>query len=184
MARARAISLAYLERAALFYLERYASSAANLRRVLQRKLLKRAKEQEIPADASAWIDQVVAKLTGTGLLNDLAFAESRVRRLFSEGKSLSRIRQTLIAKGVDKPTLEKALARLEIEAPGPVSDLPAAIKFARKRRLGPFSADPEARREKRQKDIAALARRGFPPEIARRVVNAPDIEALEMMLDE
>ena len=46
----RKVSEAYLQRAAMSYLERYASSAENLRRVLRRKVDKRCRLRgEVPA---------------------------------------------------------------------------------------------------------------------------------------
>lgn len=178
------VTPAYLERAALHYLERYASSAENLRRVLRRKVKRRSPDEPAPAETEAWIAAVIAKLESLTLLNDAAYAEGRVRRLYAQGKALGRIRQTLKAKGVTEDDARHALARLEAESPAPVSDLPAAVAYARKRKIGPFRADPAERAENRQKDLGALARRGFAPDIARRVVRAESIDALEAMLHE
>lgn len=180
------VTAAYLERAALHYLERYASSAENLRRVLRRKVKRRTQDlaDGAPAETEAWIAAVIAKLEGLKLLNDAAYAEGRLRRLYAQGKALGRIRQTLKAKGVSEDDARRALARLEAESAAPVSDLPAAIAYARKRKLGPFRADPADRAENRQKDLGALARRGFAPDIARRVVRAESIQDLEALLHE
>ena len=57
----RKVTEAYLQRAALAYLERYASSAENLRRVLRRKVDKRCRLRgEDPAEFRDMIDEVVA----------------------------------------------------------------------------------------------------------------------------
>ena len=48
-----------------------------------------------------------------------------------------------------------------------------------RRRLGPFRAAPE-RQERRERDLAALARAGFGYDVARRVIGAEtpgDVEA-------
>ena len=176
----------YLERAALFYLERYSSSAENLRRVLDRKVRRSIQEHGAPeaSEAAGWIAAAIAKLQRNGLLNDRAFAEGRVRRLYAEGKALGRIRQILAAKGVAKPDVEAALERLAMEAEAPVSDLPAAISYARRRRLGPYRTDPAERAAMRQKDMGALARRGFSRTIAVKVLGAADREALEELVHE
>lgn len=60
-------------------------------------------------------------------------------------------------------------------------DLAAAIKLARKRRLGPFRL-PEKRAEMRAKDMAALARAGFDFDTARRVIDADSVDGLEELL--
>ncbi|WP_430398592.1 regulatory protein RecX [Ferrovibrio sp.] len=181
--RPKKVDPGYLERAALFYLERYASSTANLRRVLQRKVRRRMEGSEDgpPPELATWIDAVIEKLSRLGFLNDQRYAEQRTRRLYDEGKSLSRIRQTLAAKGVKSDMTAAALENLSDERPEPVSDLPAAIAYARRRKLGPFRADPEQRREMRQKDMAAMARRGFSSDLIRRILAAETVEALEML---
>src|SRR5690606_32957277 len=77
-----------------------------------------------------------------------------------------------------------ALERLQIEADIPVSDLPAAISYARRRKLGPFRTDPAERSAMRQKDMGALARRGFSQAVTMTVLGAADQEALEELLHE
>ena len=158
--RPKKITPDYLERAALFYLERYSSSAENLRRVLDRKVRRSIQEHGAPeaSETAQWIGALVTKLQRNGLLDDTAYAIGRVRRLYAEGKALGRIRQIMAAKGVAKPDIEAALERLQTEAEGPISDLPAAISYARKRQLGPYRADPAERAAMRQKDMGALAR--------------------------
>jgi regulatory protein len=184
--RPKKLSPAYLERAAVFYLERYSSSAENLRRVLDRKARRSMQEygEPEPAEAAGWISAVLDKLQRNGLLNDQAYAEGRVRRLYAEGKALGRIRQTLAAKGVGKAAIEMALARLETESTSPVSDLPAAVSYARKRKLGPFRTDPDQRAAMRQKDMGALARRGFSHAVAAKVLGAADRNAAEELVHE
>jgi regulatory protein len=182
--RPKKVTPDYLERAALFYLERYSSSAENLRRVLDRKLRRSIQEHGVPdaAEGAAWIAALLARLQHNNLLNDRAFAESRVRRLYAEGKALGRIRQTLAAKGVAKVDIEAALERLQDEAHTPISDLPAAATFARKRKLGPYRSDPAERAAMRQKDLGALARRGFSQAVAMKVLNAESVAGLEELL--
>lgn len=178
------ITPGYLEKAALFYLERYSSSAQNLRRVLERKVKRSIQEHGSPSEgeAAGWIADLIAKLQRSSLLNDQAYAVGRVRRLYAEGKSLGRIRQTLAIKGVGRDDVAAALERLQDESHAPVSDLPAAAAFARKRKLGPYRADPEERRAMRQKDLGALARRGFSQAIATKILSADSVAALEEII--
>ncbi len=61
-------------------------------------------------------------------------------------------------------------------------DLAAAFTLARRRRLGPFRL--AAREENRQRDMAVLGRAGFSFEIARKIVEADDVAALEDELAE
>ncbi|CAA7620917.1 regulatory protein RecX [Magnetospirillum sp. SS-4] len=176
------ITASYIENAALHYLERFASSRANLRRVLMRKADRSlAHWGGERSDAAQVVDSVIARLAGLGYLDDGAYAEARVRALHRRGGSLRTIRATLAAKGVEAETAEAALETLAESHPVP--DRAAAIALARRRRLGPFRAGGK-RAEFRDRDLAALGRAGFPWEICRAVIEAEDAAALEEMLAE
>lgn len=171
-----------LHKAALHYLERYASSAENLRRVLQRRVERSARLHGTDrAEAAGWIDTIVARLTAAGLLDDRAYAEGRAVSLHRRGASLRKIAGALRQKGLDDDAIENALRVLAEEQPAP--DLAAAVRLAQRRRLGPWR-DPAKREERRDRDLAALARGGFSYELARRVVDAETPEALEDAVSE
>ncbi|TYC65717.1 regulatory protein RecX [Stappia sp. BW2] len=157
-----------LIRSALHYLERYATSAANLRKVLERKVLKACLSLELePADYSDVIDAVVEKCVQTGLVNDKTYAETKTAGLRRRGGSTRKIEAQLTAKGVDRTTIQTVLAQDER------SDEEAAQIFARRRRLGPFRTTP-ARDDRRDKDLAALCRAGFSYDIARKVIDGSE----------
>jgi regulatory protein len=152
-----------LEKAALFYLGRFASTRANLRRVLLRKL---DRAEDLPPEAKAGltavIDRLLARYEASGLLNDAVFAEGKIASLRRRGDSQRTIRQKLALKGVEKEVAEEKLAEDEQD------DLGAAWAFARRRRLGPYRTDKRA--EFRQKDMAAFGRAGFDYRTAKTVV--------------
>jgi regulatory protein len=164
-----------LEKAALAYLERYASSAANLRRVLTRRA-QRSAGVEGSADldtARGWIEALVARYQGAGLLDDRAYAEAQARSARRLGRSRRAIGERLKAKGIDAETASAALTAADEDAAEP--DREAALAFARRRRIGPFRKT--ARAEHAQRDMAALARAGFSYDIARDVIGgAPEEE--------
>ena len=179
--KARKIDPGYLERAALHYLERYASSSQNLRRVLLNKVRRAAREHETDVEAATgWIDTLIARLLASKVIDDLVYARAKTQSLFRQGKPRLTIAKTLYAKGVARPEIDASLAALAEAEPN--GDLAAAIAYARKRRLGPFrTAD---RDEKRQKDMAAMARRGFSGAIAGRVLAATDADAALALLQD
>ncbi|KLK94022.1 RecX family transcriptional regulator [Microvirga vignae] len=161
----RKITPAYLQRAALAYLERYASSAENLRRVLKRKVDKRCRLRgEDPAEFQEMIDEVVAKSLRTGLIDDTRYAEARVATLRRRGGSARAIQAKLSAKGVDRATIAAALEGGEED-----DEEKAAHALARRRKLGPYR--PGERAPYRDKDLAALARAGFRFDVARQVID-------------
>lgn len=173
--RPRKITAASLERIAVHHLQRYSTSSANLRRVLRRRVERAAKAHAI--DASAWlalVDELIPKLERAGLLDDARFAHSRAQSLHGRGASLRAIAFKLKARGVAAPQVREALGRLEEDHEDP--DLAAAFALARRRRLGPFRR-AEERQARREKDLAALVRAGFPFAIARRVMQSEPPDA-------
>jgi regulatory protein len=165
-----------LERAALRHLERYATSVENLRRVLERRVLKAARIHDTDPDAAARaIDDILTRLTRAGLLDDANYAEMRVRGLHRRGASIRGIRHRLRQKGVADDVIEAALGQLDTNVGDP--DRAAAIAFARRRRLGPWRKVRDDTR--RTRDLAALGRQGFSYEIARWICDAETPEELE-----
>jgi regulatory protein len=154
--KAASIGAALIERWALAYLGRFASSAENLRRVLLRRVRRRLPEdREAQAVAATAIDALVARYRAAGLVDDAAYAAGRARARLRRGQSLRMIRAGLAAKGVGTDDAEAAIAALRDEAGDP--DLAAACAFARRRRLGPYRRVPADR----DKELAAFARAGF-----------------------
>ncbi len=180
-------TLERLERAALHYLERFASSSENLRRVLMRRVARSAQfhgagaGNDAEASGAAAIDDIIQRFLRAGLLDDRAYAAARAASLHRRGASLRAIRLKLSQKGVDAETADAALDTLRqtlaAEAdPGADPDLQAALNYARRRRLGPFRS--KDRTEHRDRDLAALGRQGFSYDIARRIIEAEDPESL------
>src|SRR5260370_24155946 len=84
-----AIDGALIEKWALAHLGRYASSAENLRRVLQRRVRRRlAGDDEAVRAAGATIDALVALYRASGLLDDAAYAAVRARSGLARARSL------------------------------------------------------------------------------------------------
>lgn len=164
----RRISPRYLENAALHYLKRYASTAAQLKRVLTRKIDRSLRVHGGErTEALQWLDALVEKLVRNSLLNDQAFAHSRAESLRAGGRSTRVIAQKLRQKGV----AADLVAQKTREVAQTLSEEDAARIWARKKRLGPFARDAAARKERRQKDLAALARAGFSFTVARQVID-------------
>jgi regulatory protein len=160
-----------LERKALDYVGRYEAPAARVTAVLRRMVEREARRHSIDRDAArAVIDEVVTDLVRREIIVDRRYAEIRARALRERGTASAMIRQDLRARGVTPAVID------EVMQSGPdatAANLAAAVALARRRRLGPFRP-AGARAEHRMRDLAALARRGFDPDIARRVIDATD----------
>lgn len=178
---ARPITAKYLQNAATFYLERYPTTAEGLRRVLQRRV-KKAEMLEAPVmeNVGRAIEEIVAKFVDAGVIDDKAFAQTKARALHRRGNSTRLTRQKLRMAGIDGDTLDEAMAALdqELDTDPRRREWQAAVALARRRRLGPFRASKE-RKEKRDRDLAAMARGGFDYDLARKVIDAESSDALD-----
>ena len=171
------IEAALVEKWALDYLGRYASSAANLRRVLRRRVRRRlGSDRDGVGAADQLIDALVARFCETRLIDDSAYAAARARRDLARGRPLRRIAAGLAAKGIGAAEAAAALASLREGAADP--DLAAACAYARRRRLGPFRMRPA----ERERELAAFARAGFDRRAAEAVLDCPDEAAVAALL--
>ncbi len=169
----------YLENAALYYLERFATSAENLRRVLMRKVERSARHHDTDRDEGARaVEDLIGRFLKSSLLDDRLYSEGRVKTFRRRGNSARAIRAKLLAKGVSPAVIEEALKGAADEGPDP--EAAAAARLARRRRLGPWRS-PETREERREKDLAALGRAGFSYDVALRTIDAETTEDAETL---
>lgn len=171
---------ATLHEAALAHLARYAATEAGLRRVLDRRIDRWARSAAsdnpdgIAAQAAAARQaarQVVARLAASGVISDAAFAESRARSLTRAGRSRQAVTAHLAARGVDR-TLALAAAPDD-----PDTQLAAALTLARRRRIGPFRPGDAPDAAGLRRELAVLARAGFPQSVAQHALAMPPDEA-------
>ena len=172
--RAEPPTFEFVERAALVYLERYDASEGHLRRVLaqrvERALAAGTAEAAdgLRADCARWIDAVVARARERGLVDDRRFARALARRLARRGTSYRAAWLKLRRKGVDEALAREVLG----DAPRRDDELLAAAALARRRGLGPYRTPGRTREGRRERELAVLARAGFGPDVAARVVDA------------
>ncbi len=150
-----------LEQAALFYAGRYATTRAKLVAYLLRKLRERGWEDAQPPA----IEALVERMAALGYVDDKAFANARAGALTRRGYGVRRVGQALRAAGIGEEDSAEALETAEERA------FAAALRFAERRKIGPF-AGVETDRPAREKVIAAMLRAGHPLEIVRRIVSA------------
>ena len=165
---------------ARFHVERFSTTTGHLRVVLMRRVDRALRVHGGDrAEAARWVDEAVQSLVRAGALNDARFALAKAQALRGKGRTAGRIKVALMAKGVPRELIDQAVA----DSSGP-NDAEAAyasaLAYVRRRRLGPFrpkdrvKQDPRELRQQEQKDLAALARAGFPFDIARRVLKAEE----------
>lgn len=191
---------AELREAALTHLARFAASETGLVRVLDRRILRWARQA---AEAGVDPDQirqgqeqarrevrtVVADMVRIGVVDDAVFAESRARALARGGRSRRAIGAHLAHRGIDPERIAEAVrgAQSETLDDAAQAELAAALLQARKRRIGPFSPPPgdddpgDGDLPRRQRALAALARAGFSHDVASSALDT-DLEAAEALI--
>jgi regulatory protein len=159
------LDAAGLERLALRYVERFATSRGKLAAYLARKVRERGWDGPT-ADPQG----VAERMAALGYVDDRGFAEARGAALTRRGLGARRVMMDWRAAGIDAEDaadLSPAIAERAGEA---------ALAFARRRRIGPFAREA-ADRDERQRQLAAMIRAGHAPDLARRIVAAaPDAE--------
>ena len=150
----------------LYYLKRFETSVVNLRNVLRRRVNDYA--YRVPefnkAEAYEWIEQLLEEFQRVGYLNDNRYAEIKIKSYMVAGKSPRYIKGKLKEKGIDDNLVEKIIDEEGFEP------FDAALKLARKKRIGPYCSNEELRKERRSKDLAILVRAGFDYDVAIKVL--------------
>lgn len=168
-----ALDEAKLNELMLAYVARFATSRARLAAYLARKL----KERGWAGTAEPPVEALVAKAARMGFVDDAAFALSKARSLTARGYGERRVGQALHAAGIGETEGEAARGHAHDDA------VNAALRFARRRRLGPFApavVGPEAR----EKALATMVRAGHGFRLAKAILAlapgvAVDCQALE-----
>lgn len=169
---------AWVREAALRYLGRFTPSEAHLSYILHTKIKRaEARVSEDPAVHQQWVQAAVEEAKRFGGVNDELLARGLVRSAQRRGLARGAARLKLKSKKLSAEALEAALDEVYTVQEGEVDPtLSAAARAAQKKRLGPWGPsglDYAAR----QKQLAALARRGFHFGIAKKVLEATLEEA-------
>ncbi|MBR1778874.1 MAG: RecX family transcriptional regulator [Alphaproteobacteria bacterium] len=149
-----------LTNVALYYLGRYESSSENLRRLLQRRVVRaEMKGAVVPEEASDWIEAIVLEMRRLGYVDDKRFALSVAEKYRKAGKSRKYICQKLALAGISADMQASILAEAENDSTAD-SELEAALLLVKKRKLGLYRSEQD-RALFRRKDLAVLSRAGF-----------------------
>lgn len=149
-----------LDALALAYVGRFATSRAKLVTYLRGKLRERGWSGEGEPDLTA----IAARLAQLGYIDDAAYAVAKARALTGRGYGQRRVGQALHAAGIAEEDGGEARVLVHDER------VEAALKMARRRRIGPFATallDPV----QRDKAIAAMLRAGHGYALTRAIVD-------------
>ena len=161
-----------LDELALRYVGRYATTRAKLRSYLARKIRERGWSEPREPD----LERLADRLCALGYVDDQAYALSKAQALSSRGYGKRRVNEKLRLAGVAEEDGASALEHADAQA------VEAALRFAERRRIGPFAAAAGDPRQ-REKAIAAMVRAGHSFALARTIAGlapgaAVDVEEL------
>jgi regulatory protein len=148
-----------LERLALRYVERFATTRGRLTAYLVRKVRERGWDGP-DADPAA----LAEKLAELGYIDDRAFGEARAAAMGRRGLGKRRVTGALRHDGIDEADSAAIVPAVEDRA------VETALAFARRKRIGPFAL-VQAERPEREKHIAAMIRGGHDFSLARRIAS-------------
>ena len=164
-----------LEELALFYVGRIATTRAKLRDYLARKVRERGWAGPGEPDIAA----VAERFAAHGYIDDAGFALGKAQSLAARGYGKRRLADNLRAAGVEE---QDSVAARELSDSQAVA---SALRFAERRRIGPFASGSPPDPARREKLIAAMIRAGHSFKLARAIagmlpgtsVNAEDLAA-------
>lgn len=151
-----------LDELALRYVGRYATTRAKLRSYLARKLRERGWDGEGEPD----LEQLAERFAELGYVNDAAFALSKSQALSHRGYGKRRLIEKLKVAGIAEEDSAAARALADEEA------VAAALRFAQRKRIGPFGEGHDDPRQ-REKAVAAMIRAGHRFGLARTIAGLP-----------
>ena len=151
---------AQLDELALAYVGRFATTRAKLATYLQRKLRERGWGGTGEADVAS----LVARFARLGLVDDSAYALAKAQSLGRRGYGKRRVAGALRGAGVAEEDGAEALDHADQEAAS------AALRFAERRRIGPFALSPPSDPRQRDKQLAAMVRAGHSFSLAQAIL--------------
>jgi regulatory protein len=153
---------AALERLALRYVERFATTRGRLRQYLVHKIRERGWSEDAAPDTEALAERMAA----IGYVDDVAFGEAKAASMARRGLGSRRVDQALRHAGIEEEDRGALQPAIDDRA------YASALAYARRRRLGPYAATAPDR-DARQRATAAMLRAGHSFDLTRRILDMP-----------
>jgi regulatory protein len=157
-----------LDRLALRYVERFATTRGRLTDYLRRKIRERGWEGA-PVDPR----DVAERMATLGYVDDLAYAEAKAMAMGRRGLGARRITGAFRQAGIGDEDAAAVAPKIAGDAHA------AAFAFARRRRIGPWAREVPDRLVA-EKQVGAMLRAGHRLDLARRIVALPPGSAPEL----
>jgi regulatory protein len=155
---------------ALRYVGRFATTRVRLRAYLERKIRERGWDAPRPPDVEAIAD----RFADLGYVDDAGYALAKSRALAGRGYGKRRVTEALRVAGIADEDCAAAQAHAEAE------QVAAALRFAEKRRIGPFGEPGRCDPRRNEKALGAMVRAGHPFDLARAILSLPPGEPFDV----
>ena len=160
------------------YIEKYAPSKQQLKTYLLKKYLKTSATNVKKQDVISLIDIVLLDLEKNKFINDQFYSESKAKSLINRGSSINKIRNYLLAKGINDNYIKNTINKINEDNED--QDFFSAIKICKKKRIGPARTE-DNRLLFYKKDISLLARNGFDFETSKKVMDMDKDDYLKII---
>ena len=161
-----------LDRLALRYVERFATTRAKLTAYLARKIRERGFDGDPPDVA-----EIAEHFAELGYVNDRLYAESKAAAMARRGLGARRVGEALRHAGVQVEDAEAIAPQVDARTGQ------SAIDFARRKRIGPFAVE-SADRDRIAKQVAAMVRAGHAPGLAWKIARMNPGDDPDFLLDD
>lgn len=146
---------------ALRYVGKFATTRSKLRAYLGRKL----RERGWKGDREPDLEAIAERFARNGYIDDEAYALTKAQSLTGRGYGKRRVVQSLRVAGVEEEDSGPATDHADGEA------VAAALRFAERRKLGPFAAARPADPREQEKALATMLRAGHGFGLSRAIVS-------------
>lgn len=166
------LDAAALERLALRYVERFATTRGRLTDYLTRKIRERGWAGEggtTPVDPA----ELAQRMADLGYVDDRAFAEQRAAAMQRRGLGARRVAGAFREAGIDDGDADSVAPAIADRA------VESALAFARRKRIGPYGHG-EGDRKSQEKQLAAMLRAGHRFDLSRKIVAAAPSDAVDI----
>ena len=160
------------------YIEKYAPSKQQLKTYLLKKYPKTSVTNVKKQDVVSLIDIVLSDLEKNKFINDQFYSESKAKSLINRGNSINKIRNYLLAKGINNEYIKDTISKINEDNED--QDFFSAIKICKKKRIGPARTE-DNRPLFYKKDISLLARNGFDFETSKKVMDMDKDDYLKII---
>lgn len=175
----RPLNAAKLDELALAYVARFATSKGKLTRYLSRKVAESKWDDD--ENSAEIVAAVVMRMENMRYLDDQHYAQMKSGAMMRRGLGPSRVQAQLQFDGIAEADRSEAMENQDDEI------IMAAVRFAQRRRAGPFALNMLDDRAAREKLVGAFIRAGHSQGLARRLlamepVDYPQLEEIAEQL--